>query len=315
MNTVIAAFTRKGIDLARKLPGRIFVPSRLVSDGLEAIDAPLSEWAGKYFREVQAFVFIGACGIAIRAVAPHITSKMLDPAVIVIDESGRYVIPVLSGHIGGANSIAKKIAGLIGAQAVITTATDVNNILAVDEWAVNHDCAIENPEAIKHVSSSLLEAHSVGVAVTDENIPAPFPVTLFLRPRVLVLGAGCNRGTDSGEFERSAMDFLDGAGVSVKSLCALASIDLKADEPALLDFSSAHNIPFMTFSARELQALPGKFTASEVVRNITGTDNVCERAAVLGAGDGAALLRNKTVYGGITFALARVRRSNHDITA
>ena len=315
MNTVIAAFTRKGIDLARKLHGRIFVPSRLVSDGLEAIDIPLSEWAGKYFQEVQAFVFIGACGIAIRAVAPHITSKMLDPAVIVIDESGRYVIPVLSGHIGGANSLAKKIAGLIGAQAVITTATDVNNILAVDEWAVNHDCAIENPEAIKHVSSSLLEAHSVGVAVTDENIPAPFPVTLFLRPRVLVLGAGCNRGTNPGEFERSAMDFLDGAGVSVKSLCALASIDLKADEPALVSFARKHNIPLCVYTAKELQALPGNFSASRVVQKFTGTDNVCERAAVLGAGDGAALLRSKTVYNGITFALARMRMREHDITA
>lgn len=319
MNTVITAFTRKGTALAQRLAvhldAKIFVPSRLADDGLNAIDAPLTEWAGRHFHASGSMVFIGACGIAIRAIAPYVNSKMLDPAVIVIDEAGRYVIPVLSGHVGGANTLAREIASFLGAQAVITTATDVNHLPAVDEWAVNHDCVIENPGAIKHVSSSLLEGHSVGVAVTDELMPSPFPVTLWLRPKVLVLGAGCNKGTDPAEFERSAMDFLNGAGVSVLSLKAIASIDIKAHEGALLDFSRAHGLPFMTFTASELQALQGKFTASEVVRNITGTDNVCERAAVMAAGDGAVLMRSKTVYGGITFALARVRRIENDITA
>ena len=319
MNTVIAAFTRNGISLARRLAvhldAKIFVPSRLSDDGLNVIDSPLTEWAGNHFRESSAMVFIGACGIAIRAIAPHINSKMLDPAVIVIDEAGRYVIPVLSGHVGGANTLAREIAGVLHAQAVITTATDVNHLPAVDEWAVNNNCAIENPEAIKHVSSSVLEGHSVGVAITDELMPSPFPVTLWLRPKVLVLGAGCNKGTDSAEFERSAMDFLNSSGVSVLSVASLASIDIKAHEGALLDFSRAHGLPFMTFTAGELRALQGRFTASEVVRNVTGTDNVCERAAVMAAGDGAVLMRSKTVYGGITFALARMRRIENDITA
>ena len=319
MNTAIAAFTRNGITLARKISGRfdakIFVPSRLADDGLEAIDPPLSEWAGKYFHCVDAMIFIGACGIALRATAPHIMSKLHDPAVIVIDEAGRYVIPVLSGHIGGANSLARDIAGFLGAQAVITTATDINNIPAADEWAVRNDCVIENPEAVKHVSSSLLEGHSVGVAVTDMNIPAPFPVTLWLRPKVLVLGAGCRKGTDTAEFERSALAFLDGAGVSVLSLKAVASIDIKAHEPALLDFAEKHSIPFMTFPASQLQALQGNFTGSDTVRSITGTDNVCERSAVMAAGEGAVLLRNKYICGGMTFALARVRRTENDITA
>lgn len=311
MNTVTAAFTRKGILtaslIAGALGGKVYAPSRLCSEGVCAIDEALSIWAGRMFHEAEALVFVGACGIAVRAISPHITSKLTDPAVIVVDEAGHFVIPILSGHIGGANELARKVARLLNAQAVITTATDVNNLPAVDEWAVTHDCVIENAEVVKHVSGSLLEGERVGVAVTCDDVPAPFPVTLWLRPRVLVLGAGCNRGVSPAEFEECAHDFLKGAGVSELSLCAVASIDLKKDEPAIRAFAEAHAIDFRTFTASQLQALPGKFTASQTVMHYTGTDNVCERSAMLAAGEGAVLLRSKCVYGGITFALARKR--------
>ena len=178
--------------------------------------------------------------------------------------------------------------------------------MAVDEWAVRHDCAIENPQAVKTVSGALLEGARVGVAVTCEEIPAPFPVTLWLRPKVLVLGTGCNRGVDPAKFEECACDFLAGAGVSVLSVKAVASIDLKKDEPAIKAFAEKYSVQFLTFTASELQAVQGKFTSSELVRHFTGTDNVCERSAMLAAGDGAVLLRSKCVYDGMTFALARV---------
>ncbi len=310
MNTAIAAFTSKGIELAsllaEYLDAGVFVPERFSRDGLGVISPSLSEWTGRIFHEVSALIFISACGIAVRAAAPYVESKLSDPAVIVIDESGKFVIPILSGHIGGANDLARKIAALLHAQAVITTATDINNLPAVDEWAVKHNCAVENPRAVKHISGALLDGANVGVAVTCEEIPAPFPVTLWLRPRVLVLGTGCNRNTDPAKFEECAVDFLRSAGASVLSVKAVASIDIKKDEPALVSFAERHNIPFMTFTASELQAVQGRFTSSERVREFTGTDNVCERAAVLAAGDGAVLLRNKCVYDGMTFALARV---------
>lgn len=309
MNTAIAAFTHKGVNLALRLAGflgaEVFAPERFSRDGVNVIDSTLSEWAGKMFREASALIFVSACGIAVRSVAPHVKDKMNDPAVVVIDESGRFVVPLLSGHVGGANDLARKIAAFLHAVPVITTATDVNNLVAVDEWAVKNDCAIENPGAVKSVSGSLLEGHRVGVAVTYENIPVPFPITLMLRPRVLVLGAGCNKGVSPEDFESSAMDFLKGAGVSVMSLKALATIDIKRDEPAMKIFAESHNIPLVTFAADELNTLKGSFTASERVRHFTGTDNVCERSCVLCAGEGGVLLRSKCVYNGITFALAR----------
>ena len=312
MSTDIAAFTERGVALALRLAeflgADVHAPERLTREGVRAIDGSITEWAGSYWG--GALVFVGACGIAVRAIAPHVRSKLHDPAVVVVDEAGKFVIPVLSGHIGGANGLARKIAGFLNAQAVITTATDVNGLVAVDEWAVKHGCAIQNPEAVKHVSSSLLEGRSVGVAVTCEDIPAPFPVTLWLRPKVLVLGAGCNRGVSPEEFRECALDFLAGAGVNVKSLRALASIDLKKDEPAMLAFAQEQGIPFLTFRADELQEVQGRFTSSERVRHFTGTDNVCERSAMLAAGEGAALMRNKCVYGNMTFALSRRRRES-----
>lgn len=316
MNTV-TAFTERGVNIALRIAefigGEVYVPSRLRREGVKVIGSSLTEWAGKIFLEAGAMVFIGACGIAVRAVAPHVRDKIHDPAVVVVDEAGRYVIPILSGHVGGANELARKIAGFLHAVPIITTATDVNGLPAVDEWAVRNDCAIENPGAVRNVSSRVLEGLPVGVAVTWENIPAPFPVTLMLRPRVLVLGAGCNRNTDPAEFERSATDFLTGAGVSVLSLKALATIDIKKDESAMKIFADTHNISLLTFTAGELQAVDGNFTASETVMRFTGTDNVCERACVLAAGEGGVLLRNKCVYNGMTFALAR--SVVHDITA
>ena len=309
MNTAIAAFTNKGINLALRLAeflgGEVFAPERFSRAGVNVIDSPLSEWAGKMFRDVRALIFVGACGIAVRAIAPHVVSKMKDPAVVAVDEGGRFVVPLLSGHVGGANDLARKIAAFLNAIPVITTATDINNLPAIDEWAVKNNCAIENPGAVKNISAEILEGHRVGVAVTHENIPVPFPVTLFLRPRVLVLGAGCNRGVSPADFESSAMDFLKGAGVSVMSLKAIASINIKKDEPAMRIFAESHNIPLVTFTADELNTAEGNFTASERVKYFTGTDNVCERACVLCAGEGGVLLRSKTVYNGITFALAR----------
>ena len=309
---VLAAFTEAGttlaVRLADRLGGRAFAPERCLVPGAERIDPDggVRGWAGEWFQRAGAMVFVCACGIAVRAIAPWVRAKTQDPAVVVTDEAGRFVIPILSGHIGGANRLARRIADLTGGAAAVTTATDVNGVTAVDEWAVENRCAIQNPRAIKAVSAAVLAGERVGVAVTDELQPAPWPVTLWLRPRRLVLGSGCRRGADPEAVARAAADFLEGAGVSPLSLCAVASIDLKRDEGALIALAERYGVPFLTFSADALRAVPGRFSASERVRLATGVDNVCERAAVLAAGNGV-LLRSKTLYPGMTFALARRR--------
>ncbi|MDR1622333.1 MAG: cobalamin biosynthesis protein, partial [Synergistaceae bacterium] len=217
----------------------------------------------------------------------------------------------------------RKIAALTGGRAIVTTATDTHGIQAVDEWATQNNCVIENVEAVKRISAAMLEARpmqrsgsagaasvnaGVGVAVTDESISPPWPVTLWLRPRALVLGIGCRRGIAKDALDAAAEDFLRGAGRSPLALKAAASIDLKRDEPAILGFCRERGIPFLTYGAEELRGVEGSFSSSRKVLEVTGVDNVCERAAVLAAGFGSSagiLLRSKTRYPGISLALAR----------
>ena len=262
---------------------------------------PVMQWAKAHFSSCGALLFIGACGIAVRAIAPLLKDKTTDPAVLVMDEEGRHVIPLLSGHIGGANALALEIARKTGAEPVITTATDLRGVPAIDTWAVNNGCAIENPAGIKAVSSSALAGKTVGVAITERDLKPPFPVTLYLRPRTLILGAGCKRDTDPEAFEERALGFLKECGVSLLSVKALATIDAKKAEKAFLWFCEKYRLPLLTYSAEKLKAVPGRFSHSDFVEKTVGVGNVCERAA---AAEGGRLLMGKTVVDGITFALA-----------
>lgn len=148
---------------------------------------------GRKLSKTDALIFIGAVGIAVRAIAPHCKSKATDPAVIVLDERGRFSIPILSGHLGGANDLAKKLASICGAVPVITTATDIEGVFAVDEWAKAQNCHVLEPGRIKTVSSTLLAGKVVyydsqwkitgtqpkNVFPADENHQADFSVTLY----------------------------------------------------------------------------------------------------------------------------------------
>ena len=262
---------------------------------------PVMQWARDHFKDSDALLFIGACGIAVRAIAPLVKSKTTDPAVLVMDECGRHIIPILSGHLGGANALAEQIAEKTGAVPIITTATDVRGVPAIDTWAVHNDCAIENPAMIKDVSASALAGRMVGVAITEREISPPFPVTLWLRPRTLVLGTGCRHGISTEQFEANARTFLRDCGVSLLSLTAVASIDIKREEPAITTFCERYTLPFLTYSAEELRAVPGHFFHSDFVEQTVGVGNVCERAAVKAGG---TLLTGKTAMDSMTFALA-----------
>ena len=262
---------------------------------------PVREWAKAHFGEADALLFIGACGIAVRAIAPLVKDKTTDPAVLVMDEAGRHVISLLSGHLGGANALCLEIAEKTGAEPVVTTATDLRGLKAVDVWAAENGCAVENPKAIRDVSSAQLAGARVGVAVTARTLEPPFPVTLWLRPRTLVLGTGCRRGLDPRRYEEGVMRFLRACGVSPLSLRALATIDRKADEPALKVFCERYRLPLLAYGAQALRAVPGVFAHSDFVEKTVGVDNVCERAAVLAGG---RLLAGKTAEDGRTFARA-----------
>ena len=288
-----------------------------------------ADWTGKVFGESDALIFVGAAGIAVRSIAPHVVSKTMDPAVVVIDETGRFVVPILSGHLGGANALALRLASITGGQAVITTATDVNGVFAFDDWARRMNCAVENTDLIREVSGTLLrggivpvwsdfeifgevpcgveygsfDKASVCITIRDEvcadscedacadcrtdGLSAPIDKNstrkLRIIPRVVCVGIGCRRGTPAEEIEDAVLEALRENGISPKALCALASIDLKAEEEGIKELARKYKVPFLTYSAEELRKVPGEFTGSDFVKSVTGVDNVCERAAVRAA--------------------------------
>ena len=275
------------------------------------------------FSSMDALIFIGACGIAVREIAPYLVSKKTDPAVLCIDEKMQFVIPLLSGHIGGANDLARRLAAALGAAAVITTATDVNGKFAVDAWAAKNECAISSMLLAKKVAAEILE-HDVPL-VSDFPIKGalpggivektqgalgivigyctkePFAETLRLTPRVLRVGIGCRMGTAQKTIEAAVAAVLSAHQLDPSAVKGVYSIDLKQQEAGLLAACAKHNWPTVFYTAEELRSVPGEFTDSPFVQEITGVGNVCERAAMRGA---EKLLVKKTAVDGVTVAVA-----------
>ncbi len=317
----LTAFTERGRALAEQLADAL-------GGTLRPVGQPLSDWTAECFPVCEALVFVGAVGIAVRAVAPHIGSKTSDPAVVCVDETGRWAIPILSGHLGGANTLAAGIAALTGGEAVVTTATDLNGLFAVDLWAKKQGMAVVNPERIKRVSAKILRRETV---VIDSPYPLPRPApesvqcgapgdvlvsyrptetsALQVAPKVLTLGIGCKRGTDARTLEAVFSRFCAERRILPEAIEKAASIDVKRDEPGLLALCTSHNWPLAFYGAEELRAVPGDYTASRFVENAVGVDNVCERAAVCCAN--GKLIEKKYARDGVTFALAE-RRAEYD---
>lgn len=325
----IVSFTVQGAATAEKIASALKEEhieryARTVDPSLHG--TTLSRFAQQAMVDCDFIIFVGAVGIAVRAIAPYLVGKAVDPAVIVIDEVGRYAIPILSGHIGGANMFAHRIADMIGAEAVITTATDINDMFAVDTWTMKQNCIIYDPENIRYISGAILRGETVGlqsefpiegelpapVRVTNDaqsgftvgynQNDSPFLHTLHIIPRIVHLGIGCRRGSSLQQIEASIQWLLSQAKIPIQSLCGVASITVKQDETGLLAFTAKYRLPIRFYTAEELQAAPGVFASSDFVRQMVGVDNVCERAAALSSGNGRKLL-SKTAHDGVTVAL------------
>lgn len=323
-------FTQKGKSLLDKLKAALPEITWLVRNSDESLKA----WAESAFKKRLPLLFIGAAGIAVRTIADFADNKLNDSPVLVVDELGRFVVPLLSGHIGGANDIAELIAGHIGAQSVITTATDVEAEFAVDIFAKDNGLRIMNKDGIKQISAKVLKNEKLTVwvnpeicikdknlpdclsLITEKNKPAYADIlidlprsvplnkedcTLLLVPRLYCAGMGCKKGKTFEELDQ----FLASNFAELDSLYALASIDLKKDELGLMTLAQYHHVPFFTFSAEELKLAEGSFSESEFVEKMTGVSNVCERAAMLCAGKDAELIMKKTAGNGMTLAVAK----------
>ncbi len=333
MRIRVIAFSNNGcrtaLRLGKSLPDddvSLFCKTTHDSMGIERIGCSTGEWTRKAFAECDAIVFIGAVGIAVRYIAPHIRSKDVDPAVICMDEHGRWTIPILSGHIGGSNLLAERIASCMGSEVVITTATDMNGVFSVDTFAVRNNLHIGNVKMIKEVSARILDGKTVGfcseipvigeisngivqsdsgdlgICISYDPSRKPFDRTLNLTPKDIVIGVGCKRGADSDDMEDLVLSNLRELGISPLRVDSVNSIMLKADETAILDLAERLKVPARFHESEELAAVQGEFSHSELVEKITGVGCVCERAAMIQGGE---LILDKTPRNGMTLAIAR----------
>lgn len=314
MKIRVICFTDRGHELGRLIAGRLSAhETELIFKG------PLKDICRSAFEQSIPLVFIGASGIAVRSVAPFVKDKLKDPPVLVVDELGRFVIPLLSGHVGGANELSAEIADAIGAVPVITTATDINDAFPADVFARENNFSIVNRDGIAKVATASLEGRPVTISIKDYPPEEPVDIvitdepaiagtaSLRLAPKKYALGMGCRRGKSFEELRDFALSVLEENGISPGDVGCIATIDVKKDEEGLKSLSQAWRMPLITFDAELLSKVPGDFSTSEMVLEKVGVDNVCERAAVLAAGRGATLVVRKTAKNGITVAVAAVK--------
>lgn len=341
-------FTERGAWVCRRLFHKLketgeeceaVIPKRFLreewkKEGLkEREEESLSQWTGKMFAEKRAVIFVSATGIAVRAIAPWIRDKMTDPPVVTVDEGAQFVIPLLSGHVGGANELARHIADWLEAVPVITTATDVNGKFAVDLFASAYHMTITDRKEAKNISAAVLEGKQIGVfsdlpikklpdgfvmdrwceeniciTVKDPSFPEKKASYLRLVPRAVVLGVGCRRGTDPEFMKEKVFAFLKEHGIDPTAVKAIASVDVKQDEPAVLGLKQVFDGECLHqpceqrfYTPEQLIQVPGDFKESAFVKKQIGVGNVCERSACAAGGK---LLVEKQAGDGITLAAA-----------
>jgi precorrin-4 C11-methyltransferase len=333
--TAILASTDRGVLLAdrlcRELEGSVVFSTRPGGAPTVQPIASIADFLATSFADYDAFIFIGALGICVRSIAPYVQDKATDPAILNLDDHGQFVQPVLSGHLGGANELARRLARVLGAQAIITTASDLQNIWALDTLAAQFGWQAVPSQSLNQLISLfvnntktalLLEVLDEGtrylektkpdfvdvfydrediewdqyqlvLAVTYRPVVAPMPVLTFYAP-VLHLGMGCSRDIEADLLEASVRAQLATQQLAIESVKSINSIDIKHDEVAFLALAERLGVPLLTYPADALntQTIPNP---SEVVLSKLGVPSVGEAAAQLASGNGNLLLEKQKV--------------------
>ena len=336
MKVLVISFSKAGALLSKKVKNLYKEDVILVTtkEGLGSefyFTKEVKEQLLIQFDQVDLIVFIGATGIAVRLLAPFLKDKYTDPAVLVMDETGNYVIALLSGHLGGANYYATQLAEYCGSTPVITTASEQYGLMAPDLFAQREGLVIQDRNQVKEAAAYLNENKKILVFnQTGINYPYPAEYTevekikftegvphicisyqkssqkedcCFLVPKVLSLGIGCRKGVSFQQILDAVNDVFDREGLFLSAVKNIATIDIKKEEQGLLQFAALLGLSLNCYTAEELIVVSGNFHGSTFVESITGVDNVCERAAMK-ASNGGVLLVEKNSINGVTVAVA-----------
>lgn len=316
MNIAVVALTEGGRKLGAIIAGR------LDQCRILPVEGNIAQTFQNNWDEYDGFIAIMATGIIIRSIAPLIEDKERDPAIVGLDEKGNHVISLLSGHLGGGNALARRVAKITGGQAVITTASDTLALVPLDLWAKAQNLRSGDRDVFTRASSILVNSGSLKIfseveiealppglervekieesdlAISHRLLDKP-----TLHPANLVVGVGCNRGTPAGEFTDALAELFDELGCSTLAIRNLASIDAKNDEIGLIDFASERGWPIDFFNRNEINSVTG-VTISSAALKAVGAKGVAEPTALLSART-TILLSRKRKWQNVTMAVAR----------
>lgn len=331
MNRAIVTLTSGGAELGLKLqkqiPGSVLytMPGRGYETSLD-IKGTLKEFTGSIFNTYDMIIFIMATGIVIRMIAEFIKDKTTDPGILVMDEKGKFVISLLSGHIGGANKCAEYIASLTGAIPVITTSSDINGMVSPDMLAMKYGAVIGDMKQCRDITSIMVNGGRI-VLHTDYNIEIPVPYilqedgadgiiyltnrnlkmksvpALHLIPKNIVIGTGCRKDADPGELINFIEEMLDLHCIDKRAVSCVASIDIKKDEPAIKSLAEFLDAEAVFFHTEKISEVEHMFQSSDFVREKTGVGSVSEPCAYLASGCEGKILIPKKKRNGMTMAV------------
>ena len=345
MKIAILTLTKGGIKLGLKLQkylkdAELYIPFKFAeevkSPAVQTFEESMKELAGRLFRQYDFLIFIMAAGIVVRSISPYLKSKQSDPAVIVMDEKGKNIISLLSGHLGGANDFTLRIAALIHGNPVITTASDVNGKIAVDTLSMALNCSIESYQDAASVTAHIVNGERVGLITSipiDRHLPENIIIidsnglsggeykgaiviteksdfkkpdcdTAVLRPRNIILGIGCRRGTSKENILNAIEDVLQLHDISPLSVRHIATVDVKENEPGLREAADALGVSLVAVHRDNILEVEEKFQVSSFVKNAIGVGAVCEPSALLSSKNGT-LIMGKKKYAGVTIAVVR----------
>ncbi len=318
MKIGVLAITTGGKRLAEKI--KVAIPESVLLQADQGVAQVLAD----NWKKFDGIVCIMATGIVVRSIAPLLADKRKDPCVVVLDQNGKFVISLLSGHLGGGNQLAQELAAITGGEPVITTASDTMGLVALDLWARDHQL-VADKETLTRASSKLVNVGSLKLFSEVEvgGLPAELilttekgqadiivshrtqkPETMTLYPKNLVVGVGCNRGTPCEEFEAALEELFVELNFSPRSIRNLSSIDLKSDEEGLLAFAKKNGWPIEYFRKEDINTVTD-LDISPAAMKAVGAIGVAEPTALLSA-ESTLLLSRKRKWQNITMAVAQV---------
>lgn len=336
MKTAVISVTKQGDAIADKIKTHFAVD---IFSKLKTNSFDINSISRVCMENYSEIIFIASTGIAVRSIAPFVKSKDIDPAVIVIDCTGKYVISILSGHLGGANKLSIEIANIIGAEPIITTASDNMGFTAPDMIAKEFQLQIENLKKAKEIAAFMVAGKKIGFIDDEMKITCPIgyeattlenindfeglvyitnkknldfqeeyrstkTVVLKLIRKNIILGIGCRKNYDSEKMLKQVFEVLKQYNINKRAIKCISTVEVKKEETAIINLVETLKCKFEIWEIDEIRAVQHKYIGSDFVEKTIGVRAVSEPCVEL---SGGIFLLQKFCYEGMTLSIGEYK--------